>query len=257
MSQQIECKAEVIREPRKRQNQLSRRSSAAPKSSISRAADMALPTPSSSSSMAAKPSVVVNKSSSSLTPPPTKSTPAPTIETSQPRQDEKPGQPEVFDDDSEIFDFTKIPHVLDERFLALDIDSALRPTIIKPNFDCWTKKHQPSLLGKPQTLSLRADEQKTEKNRAFDILDAISRSGALDIEDCSLHVVIAATHCFPKSLINTLVQDNVNPIEKVERSLLIVSETVHGVPLEQLVKKDQLERVRTYSSNLFNQTSSE
>ena len=40
----------------------------------------------------------------------------------------------------------------------------------------------------------------------------------LPIECATLHVVVAATHCFDKSLVNTVVEDNVNPIEKAERS---------------------------------------
>ncbi len=50
---------------------------------------------------------------------------------------------------------------------------------------------------------------------------------------------------------NTLIQDNVNPIEKVERSTLIVATTIHGRPAEELVKPEQLERVKQFSPGLF------
>lgn len=36
-------------------------------------------------------------------------------------------------------------------------------------------------------------------------------------------VMVAATHCFSKGLVETVVRDNINPIEKLERSALIVS----------------------------------
>jgi len=36
-------------------------------------------------------------------------------------------------------DYTKIPAQMEKKFEALDEDSALRPTIIKPG-DSWTKK---------------------------------------------------------------------------------------------------------------------
>ena len=41
-------------------------------------------------------------------------------------------------------------------------------------------------------------------------------------------MVVAATHTFTKTLIDTVVQDNVNPIEKVERTQLIMASVVHG-----------------------------
>eukprot|EP01034_Spumella_vulgaris_P030470 gene30470-37690_t len=91
----------------------------------------------------------------------------------------------------------------------------------------------------------------TEKTAAFDLLDALSRSGALCIEDASLHVVIAATHSFDQSLMDTVVEGNVNPIERVERSTLIMASTLHGVAASELVAESQLEHIRTYAPSLF------
>ena len=63
--------------------------------------------------------------------------------------------------------------------------------------------------------------------------------------------MIGSTHCFAKSLIDTLVQDNMNPIEKVERSMLIVASTLHDLPAEKLVAAEVRERVKTYTPQLF------
>lgn len=148
-------------------------------------------------------------------------------------------------------DFTKIPGKLDSQFDKLDEDSALRPTIINPGTS-WNLQYQKALLADPESKTLGDEEQRDQKNRAYDLLDALSRSGALSIDCAELHVVIAATHCFTQSLVNTIVADNMNPIEKVERSTLIVASTIHGdTPAKDLIKPEQLERVSTYSPKLF------
>lgn len=138
-------------------------------------------------------------------------------------------------------DYTRIPAALDRKFEELDEESALRPTIINPG-DVWSRTSQRGLLSDPVIANLHAREQATERNKAFDLLDALSRSGALPIQQASLHVVIAATHCFDKTLIGTVIEDNVNPIEKVERSLMLVATTIHGRPAAELLMDDQRER---------------
>jgi len=146
-------------------------------------------------------------------------------------------------------DYTRVPALLDRKLEALDADGAVRATILNPG-TVWTRTAQKGLLGAPATAHLFAGEQKDEKNKAFDLLDALTKSGALGIEDASLHVVLAATHCFDKTLLDTVIQANVNPIEKVERSLLIVGTTVHGRPAAELLADDQRERFFTTSPEL-------
>ena len=147
-------------------------------------------------------------------------------------------------------DYTKIPVALDAKYEALDEDSALRPTIINPG-PHWSKKYLKSLLSAPADASLGPDEHGKERNKAFDLLDALSRSGSLPIDQASLHIVIAGTHCFDKSLLDTIVQDNVNPIEKVERSSLIVATTIHERPAVELLRPEQRARVQEFSPILF------
>ncbi len=149
----------------------------------------------------------------------------------------------------DIVDYTKIPGDLDRKFEALDDDGALRATIINPA-DPWTRSARKGLLGAPTTSTLSAKEQKDEKHRAFDLLDALSKSGALTIDDATLHVVIAATHCFDRTLMDTVIQDNVNPIEKLERSLMIVGTTIHRLDATELLAEDQRERFFASSPKL-------
>eukprot|EP00930_Biecheleria_cincta_P072342 TRINITY_DN5974_c0_g1_i1.p1 TRINITY_DN5974_c0_g1~~TRINITY_DN5974_c0_g1_i1.p1 ORF type:complete len:968 (+),score=218.00 TRINITY_DN5974_c0_g1_i1:77-2905(+) len=147
-------------------------------------------------------------------------------------------------------DYTQVPKQMDEQFEKLDRDSALRPTIIDPS-KTWTKTSQKALLASPSTSVLRASEQKAEKDAAFDLLDALTKSGALPLTHASLHIVIAATHCFDRSVTETIVQDNQNPIDKVERSSLILASTIHQQPAAALINDAHHSRVSAASPQLF------
>ena len=47
--------------------------------------------------------------------------------------------------------------------------------------DTWTKKHYKSLLALQTTDQLGTTEQDQEKNKAFDLLDALTKSGRLSL----------------------------------------------------------------------------
>jgi len=162
---------------------------------------------------------------------------------------EPPAMDDEYDDvgGSVELDYTRVPLELDAKLEALDVDGAVRPTRIDVG-KAWSKRAQPALLGKPTTSTLLADEQAKEKQKAFDLLDAISRSGALPLECCALHVVIAATHCFDQSLVDTIIEKNVNPIEKLEKTLLLVSECIQAQPAARLVRPEVYDRVAMYAA---------
>ena len=144
-------------------------------------------------------------------------------------------------------DLTKIPIELDAQYEALDTESALHATTITPDGD-WTKKAWASILAtQPTTRRLNA-LQATERGEAFDLIDALSRSGALPLEHAALHVIIGASHTFDKSLVDTVIQDNVNPIERTERSLLIMATTLHEKKAIELVRTDQVQRLKDFGS---------
>jgi hypothetical protein len=147
-------------------------------------------------------------------------------------------------------DLTQIPVLLDQKYEELDVDAALKPTIINPGAS-WTKRSQKALLAEPTESTLGASELERERNAAFDLLDALSKSGALTIDCAELHVVIAATHCFDQSVMDTLVQGNVNPIERVERSALIMATTLHHAGPEDLLEASHVSRVKELNPRLF------
>jgi hypothetical protein len=41
----------------------------------------------------------------------------------------------------------------------------------------WKKKYQPSLLSQQRECTLSPAEQKAERNKAYDLLDTLTRSG--------------------------------------------------------------------------------
>ena len=43
-------------------------------------------------------------------------------------------------------------------------------------------------------------------------------------------MVVAVTHCFEEDVMDTVIQRNINPIEKVEKSSLLIASTIYGKP---------------------------
>jgi hypothetical protein len=149
-------------------------------------------------------------------------------------------------------DLSTIPMKLDAKFDEFDEDAALRPAIIKAG-DVWTRKTYKNLLCKASIESIGKQDQEHEKNKAFDLLDALSRSGALPISCTEVHAIVGAMHCFDSNIIDTVVQENINPVDKFERSLLIVASTIHGIiDARALLKSDEhVLRISKHSPKLL------
>ena len=158
-------------------------------------------------------------------------------------------------DGGKCTDLTMIPNQLDSKFEMFGPDErnegTLRSTIIETG-ENWTKKFKQNLLSKVKKIILTDDKKKEEHNKAFDLLDALSKSGVLPMSHSEMHIVIASTHCFDKSVVNTVVQDNVNPIEKIERSNLLVASVIHDVGVTQLLSEaGEVGRVLSHSPMLI------
>ena len=135
-------------------------------------------------------------------------------------------------------DFTLLPKVLDEKLEQHEKSGSLRSTIIKTDQN-WERKRQDNMLVPMETSSMGQSDISSEKNKAFDLLMAISRSGTLPIDASELHVVVAVSHCFENDLMGTVIEDNINPIQKVESSMLLVASVIHGMPPDVLVAPDR------------------
>jgi hypothetical protein len=148
-------------------------------------------------------------------------------------------------------DLTAMPAAMDAAFAALDSDGALRPMVIKPS-GAWTRTAPSSIMDKsPAAQTLGSDAQAAEKRRAFDLLDALTRAGALPLRAAELHVLLGAQHCFEDSVLDSLAKRNVDPIQRVERSMLIVAATLHGVRAAELLRPDAARRIAAHSPALL------
>ena len=78
-----------------------------------------------------------------------------------------------------------LPKELDSKLEKLDTDNALRSTVIKAG-EFWTLQRQENLLTASTKTTMTKDSTESEKKKAFDLLDAISRSGSLPIEAAEL-----------------------------------------------------------------------
>jgi hypothetical protein len=167
--------------------------------------------------------------------------PAPSVQQPKPAGIDQQNAPTSGNEDSSTtntttgVDFTLIPKILDAKLEALDSDGALRSITIKAS-DQWSRRRQENLLLSATTTVLTGDDISHETKRAFDLLDCLSRSGTLPIACAELHVFVAVSHHFEKECVQTIVQDNVNPIAKMERSALILASTTFGVSPDHLIQ---------------------
>ena len=159
------------------------------------------------------------------------------------KNNEYPIQSSTIDEQDNKVDFLKIPTKLDENFRIFDIDNSLHSNKIKIG-DAWTKESKANLLAPSSKTILNTTQLQDEKNKAFDLLDALTKSGSLVIHDATFHLFISATHHFDKNLIDTVIQDNINPIEKIERSMILVASTIHDVSPDKLLKPEHFERIK-------------
>ncbi len=137
-----------------------------------------------------------------------------------------------------ISDCTQLPSQFDTAYEKYDCSESLRPTSINVG-PSWTKLSQKTLLSKQERISLNGDDQDKERRTAFNLLDALTKSGAWELENVTWHVIIAATHTFDDHIMNCLVQHNMNPIEEMERSALIMNSVLHNAHPKNIIIEER------------------
>ena len=152
--------------------------------------------------------------------------------------------------DTSLRDLTTLPRELDAKFEALDEERAVRATIINVGQE-WRKHEQLTLLGSATDSNLLPAGQRLEKQACYDLIDSLTKSGALPLT-AQLHVLVAATHVFGESVMDTLVKGNVDPIQRVERSQIILASAIHQVEPRALLRNAaEVQRVEQLSPALF------
>lgn len=166
---------------------------------------------------------------------------------------------------SYVVDYTQLPVLLDQQLEKLDKENAVSATTIIPTntAQLFQTPLKPRKAGSKNTISsssnqmpgssvlLQSKDLETATYAAFDLIDALTKSGGIVLDEVSLHVIIASTHKFDKTLTDTIVQDNKNPIDSVERSTLIIASTITNKPVAELIVEGEKQRIQDHSSNLF------
>ncbi|KAJ3167544.1 hypothetical protein HDU87_001493 [Geranomyces variabilis] len=124
-------------------------------------------------------------------------------------------------------DFVVLPKALTNALGTMP-HAAVRPAILCIQ-DRWTRSRAKSILHPPTTTTLDISAQRAERDAAFHLLDALSRSGELTLENVHLHVICAATHAFDRTLVDTVIRGNVDPLSVIRETNLVIAGAVAGV----------------------------
>ena len=147
-----------------------------------------------------------------------------------------------------VDDFTTVPFRLESNMLQLDPKEVMKPS--KITLSNW-QKHSRDLFGKDSSVGLKEADLKLETNRAFDLIDSLTKTADLPLEDTEVHVFLTVTHDFEEVVLENVIKNNENIIESAEASLLVLASTIHGVKPSQLVKETAIPRLQNYTSYLF------
>lgn len=117
------------------------------------------------------------------------------------------------------------------------VDESVSPCIINVS-ERWTLASYESIISNVRKETcLYSNQFRLLFQNCKDLLDALSKSGSLSLCHCTMHVITVLNHSFPETLMNTLVEENVNPIEILQRSDEQIASVIFRKPVEELLKK--------------------
>jgi hypothetical protein len=137
---------------------------------------------------------------------------------------------------SPSIDLSSLPHRLQNHFDQHGLSNVIRPGIIRVG-SVWERYHQDTSFSPTRPFSLfHQRDQQSEKQHAYDLLDALTRSGGLSIEGAMVHVVLTSAHHFDQSLLETVIQKNENPLVRLEESLLVMGSVIQERAIDELLE---------------------
>eukprot|EP01060_Flectonema_neradi_P001170 TRINITY_DN1069_c1_g1_i6.p1 TRINITY_DN1069_c1_g1~~TRINITY_DN1069_c1_g1_i6.p1 ORF type:complete len:944 (+),score=222.58 TRINITY_DN1069_c1_g1_i6:428-3259(+) len=128
------------------------------------------------------------------------------------------------------WDFSKIPSILEQKFSSTtETAAALRPVTLKTG-DCWSKLAFSSILdSRGEVASLSGLSLKSEKEAAFNLLDALTKSGTVAVKEVSVSILFGFSHSWAESILKTVAKRNRNPLEIAANTALELARTLHDV----------------------------
>jgi hypothetical protein len=112
-------------------------------------------------------------------------------------------------------DVTLLPHLLETELDKISSGSPVRFNIVTIGKE-WRKRKRGKNIQNAESVVIGRHDQEKERQKCFDLLDSLSRSGNLPIGDATFHVFLSASHCIDETLLDLITKENVNPIERAE-----------------------------------------
>lgn len=131
--------------------------------------------------------------------------------------------------------FSEIPRQLDQLLQSYGNCNHTLRSVTHATVDQWELKRQENLPTKLQAFNIEASGVKGETNKALYLLEVLSSSGSLPIVSGELHIIVSVCHSFEKNVMDTIIINNVNPIEKVDFSSLLVASCIHEESIPKMV----------------------
>ncbi|KAI8896915.1 hypothetical protein BC833DRAFT_595635 [Globomyces pollinis-pini] len=119
---------------------------------------------------------------------------------------------------------------IDQEFEKYQKEGSIQSMIFETKSP-WKKSSYKGLISKKETKLLHNEEQLSCKTKALDLIDALTKSGGLSIQDCSVHIFLGCVHKFDQTLMQTLVEKNCNPIDLITETVKTMAGVIHNVPL--------------------------